>query len=41
MTARLNQAWHRADEGQVCRRVIDYVSTVEQSQCDIFDRFID
>jgi hypothetical protein len=40
MTARLNQAWHRADEGQVCRRVIDYVSTVEQAQCDIFDRFI-
>ncbi len=32
--------WHRARKGEVHAKVIDYVSTVEQNQWDIFDRFV-
>jgi hypothetical protein len=32
--------WYRAEEHRVHARVLDYVSTVEQAQCDIFDRFV-
>lgn len=32
--------WHRAERGLVNRRVVDYVSAVEQAQFDLFDRFV-
>lgn len=40
VAARYNEPWHRAEEDLVHQRVIDYVSTVEMAQADIFERFV-
>ena len=34
------RSWFHADEGSVSSAVLDYVSTVEAQQADLFDRFV-
>lgn len=36
----VREPWYRAEEGQVHRRVLEYVSAVELAQFDTFNRFV-